>query len=84
MQDRRHLINHARTQGLWLWCFYQDLWFSPDELEVENDKGKFLWGAVNWRLRDPKERIQQLEQKIEQAEDELTTFKRRVKGARDS
>lgn len=73
------LIQNARSQRLWLWCSYQNLWFSPDELEAKNNEGKFLWGPVNWKLRDPKEHIQQLEQDVECAEDALAIFKMREK-----
>ena len=74
----RGLIESARSRGMWLWCSYQDLWFSPDELEAKNSQGKFLWGPINWILRDPRDHIQQLEQKIERAEDDLTTLRGRV------
>lgn len=74
----RPLIESARSRGMWLWCSYQDLWFSPDELEAKNSQGRFLWGPINWILRDPREHIQQLEHKIERAEDNLTTLRQRV------
>jgi hypothetical protein len=38
------LISQARVQGKWLHCAYQNLWFSPDELEAENREGRFRWG----------------------------------------
>ena len=72
------LIDKARNRGLWLRCFYQDLWFSPDELEAKNKEGKFLWDPVSWELRDPKERIKTMERQINLSIDRLTEFRRRV------
>lgn len=57
--DLSELIAEARKQSKWLHCAYQNLWFSPDDLEACNKAGRFRWGAVNWTLRDPKERIAQ-------------------------
>jgi len=53
------LIQQARDEGKWLWCRYQGLWFSPDQLEAEHEEGRFIWGAVNWELRDPQERLEE-------------------------
>jgi hypothetical protein len=55
--DLQDLIKEARASGKWLWCHYQDLWFSPDQLAEQNRNGKFLWARVNWKLRDPAERV---------------------------
>ena len=72
------LIEQARAEGLWLWCHYQDLWFSPDELQAQNAKGKFLWGAVNWMLRDPQERVKQAEAAAQRAANELARVRASV------
>lgn len=65
------LIGNAKAEGKWLWCNYQDLWFSPDELAAQNANGKFLWGAVNWRLRDPAERVREAEERRDAAQREV-------------
>lgn len=57
MDELNALIDKAEAEGKWLWCHYQDLWFSPAQLREENRNGKFRWGPVNWKLRDPQERI---------------------------
>ena len=72
------LIEKARREGLWLWCIYQDLWFSPDELEAENRQGRFRWGETNWKLRDPQENIVALKQRVTSAECNLVEFQNRV------
>ena len=72
------LIEQARAEGLWLWCHYQDLWFSPDELQAQNAKGKFLWGAVNWMLRDPQERVKQAAAAAQRAANELARVRASV------
>jgi len=53
------MFRRAIANGLW---FYHGgmsgpLWFSPDELQAEQEKGQFVWGAVNWQLRDPQEGV---------------------------
>jgi len=55
------LFEEARREGKWFWCAYQDLWFTPDDLAAEHAKGSFIWGAANWRLRDPREKLAQEE-----------------------
>jgi hypothetical protein len=57
MGELNALIDKAEGEGKWLWCHYQDLWFSPGQLREQNRNGKFRWGPVNWKLRDPQERI---------------------------
>lgn len=63
----QNLIDEARGNGKWLWCSYQDLWFSPDQLEAENANGKFRWGPVNWKLRDPGERLSEAKERTARA-----------------
>ena len=54
-------------------------WFSPRELMEEQKGGHYVWGAVNWRLRDPQEMIDAARLKCLKAEDELAWLKARVK-----
>ena len=58
----------VRAKAEKLWFFYGGLngplWFSPAELEQQQKKGKFLWGAPNWRLHDPQEYVKQLTEQI--------------------
>lgn len=74
----RPLLRQARDEGKWLWCGYQSLWFSPDELDAQHDRERFLWGPENWVLRDPAVRIEQLEQSIGHAKADLAKFRRRM------
>ncbi len=76
--DLSSLIGRAHQQGLWLWCSYLDLWFSPEELEAENRQGRFRWGEINWELRDPQECITTLTKRLTDTENSLTNFRRRV------
>ena len=55
------LFEKAKKEGLWFNCHYQDLWFSPEELEERQAKGEFMWGAVNWTLKNPKGHLKSLE-----------------------
>jgi len=70
------LIAEARATKKWLWCNYQDMWFSPSELEKANAEGRFLWGPINWRLRDPQERVLELERAVSGAQAQLERFKK--------
>ena len=58
------LIDEARRQKKWLWCSYQDMWFTPDELEDHNRQGRFRWDPGNFRLRDPMEKLAALDREI--------------------
>lgn len=62
-----HLFDVARTKGLWF--FHNSLavgpmWFSPDELEDQQKRGQFIWGAGNWRLRDPQEYLDEVSRAV--------------------
>lgn len=72
------LISEAREKGLWLWCHYQDIWFSPSELEQQNANGKFLWGPVNWKLRDPTERLREAERRLSEAQREVDAIRQKI------
>lgn len=74
----RPLIEQARRERKWLWCHYQDLWFSPDRLEAEHAKGSFIWGATNWKLRDPQERVSEAEKRARSAAAEVARIKAEV------
>ena len=68
------MIDDAEKQGKWLNCHYQNLWFSPNELRDLQLRGSFRWGPVNWEIRDPKERLEQLERGIKSATKERDDF----------
>ena len=70
MTDLEAMFKEADETGKWFWCHYQDLWFSPDKLRKEQAEGRFRWGAVNWKLRDPAERVLETEAKLEYAKRE--------------
>ncbi len=80
----RPLLRKARDEGKWLWCGYQSLWFSPDELDAQHNEGNFLWGPINWELRNPQDRVQHLERQIKHAKVDLTKFKLRIKAWQES
>ncbi len=72
------LFKKARAEGLWFRSSYQDLWFSPDELEAAQAAGRFIWGAVNWTLCDPADRLAQLTREYESARTAMVTFAKRI------
>ena len=54
------MFDEAEKKGLWFFCGYYQLWFSPSELREEQNNGQYHLGADCWKLRDPKERLEQL------------------------
>lgn len=64
----RPLFEQARREGKWLYTSYQQLWFSPDQLEAEQRAGRFRWGACNWELRDPMEQVASAKAALEAAQ----------------
>lgn len=47
------LFERALKEKKWFRSNYQGIYFSPKELRAELNKGKFVWGPVNWMLVDP-------------------------------
>jgi len=72
------LTAKARAEGKWLFCAYQHLWMSPDQLDEANRKGRFLWSPVNWELRDPKERINEAKNRVQHAHADLDRIRKEI------
>ncbi len=72
------LFTQARRDGMWLYSAYQNLWFTPDELELEQAKGGFRWGPINWQLRLPEQYIEYATRKLNEAQRFLVDASRRV------
>ncbi len=49
---------------LWFFLSYQAVWLTPDELEREHQRGRFIFSTCNWQLRDPVERLAQYDEAI--------------------
>ena len=78
LDSLRPLFERARKDGLWFHCGYQALWFSPDELEKANAEGRFIWGPINWTLRDPQEHVAYLARKVVGSLEEVRRFEERL------
>lgn len=76
------LFKRARKEHLWFFLggLTGPIWFSPDELEAQQKEGKFIWGADNWRLRNPQERVQELTREIEALDRQRDALCIRIKG----
>lgn len=72
------LFKKADAEGLWFYCSYQSMWFSPAELREAQANGKFVWGPVNWQLLQPSQRVAELEDDIVMAKRALEMFKARL------
>jgi hypothetical protein len=75
----QELFDRARSGGLWFRSAYQNLWFSPDELEQHNKDGRFRWSPVNWELRSPFERLGQLKKEAADAAEAVKAFEARIR-----
>lgn len=71
-------IDQAKKEGKWLRVHYQDLWYSPEQLEKENATGNFRWDANNFELRDPREKLKQLQEKLDAALEEYERYKKLI------
>jgi hypothetical protein len=57
------LLEKARKENLMFYQRYADLWFTPDELEMEHKRGRFVWyNSANWELISRKTRLEQLKE----------------------
>lgn len=77
LKDLEPLYEKAEQEGLWFYCSYQQLWFSPKELRDEQKNGKFVWGVPNWQLRNPNERLTELERLRNNIDNQIYDFKSR-------
>ncbi len=76
------LFREADEKGLWFWCAYQSLWFSPAELLLTQSEGKFRWGVENWTLRNPDEFIEEKRRALNEARRDFEHACERVTAAR--
>jgi hypothetical protein len=77
----KSLFEKARREKLLFHSNYQDLLFTPDELEKAQAEGRFLWGPRNWKLIDPEEIKEAFEYAIDNAKQEYQSFLDRLKAA---
>jgi len=78
LNSLKYMFDVAEKEGLWFYCSYQDMWFSPKELKEEHANGKFIWGETNWMLRDPFEKLKQLENVRINMDKTICEFKKRM------
>lgn len=68
------MFEEARAKGLWFFCHYQWLWWTPDELEDQQRRGNFRWGPKNFKLRHPVELERQLIKDLSDKQEDLQKF----------
>lgn len=74
----RAMIREARAKGLWIFSGYQAIWWSPNQFETVINNGHFRWSPENFRLRDPRERVKQLEESVVSANKELDALLKQI------
>lgn len=76
--DMKKLFERAEKEGLWFYFRYQDMWFSPRELREEQERGNFLFGQVNWDLRDPQDEISRIDARIQALKEQRGDMVKRI------
>ncbi len=51
------MLLEAREKNMMIRCHYDNLMFTPDELERQLNSGSFCWGRVNWELVEMKDYV---------------------------
>ena len=74
------MFEKAKAEGLWFHSSYQDLWFSPKELEGQQLAGKFRWGPENWTLENPNVHLEELKRDAKRAQNAVIEFQNRMEG----
>lgn len=79
--DLDALFERARKERLMF--FIQSMatgpmWFTPNELQQQQEKGSFIWGAVNWQLCDPEKYRKLLLERMASAAEEYVESKQRL------
>jgi len=74
------LIEHAERHGLWFYCnagnagAIKTRWMSPEQLRESMANFRFTW-EPGWELRDPSQRVLELENEIASRQKELEEVK---------
>ena len=71
LKELKPLFEQAQNENLWFYVPYLQLWFTPKELKEQQAQGRFVWGASNWVLRNPFEKLGELERKREIIDKEI-------------
>lgn len=78
------MFKQADAEGLWFRSSYQDIWLSPDELRRYQADGKFVWGPINWELRNPIQLTMGIAAQIHELQQRLESIQRRIKGSQNA
>ena len=80
LNSLKPLFEKAEKEKLWFYSNYQDMWFSPKELKEYQSKDCFIWGADNWKLRNPKEELERLYKQANNHYKNIDNFTKRMEG----
>jgi len=78
LKELQPLLDQAIREKKWFFCNYQQMWFSPKEIVEYWENNRFLWGASNWKLRDPQERLVEILARISGLNKEIVSIKSRM------
>lgn len=74
----QEMIDLARLRKHWLFVSYQQMWFSPTEMEKARANGQFRWRACNFKIRDPQELLADLIEAVVKAERAVAEYYKRL------
>lgn len=72
------LVEKAKEGKMYLYLIPLKKWFFPNELENEIRKGCYIYTSNLWSLRNPIERLKEMEKEIVEKKEELRNFKNEV------
>ncbi|MFB3133792.1 MAG: hypothetical protein ACE10K_14840 [Rhodothermales bacterium] len=78
------MFEEADAHSVWFHAVYQNIWFTPDELAAHQRAGTFRWGIANFKLRDPRSRLEQLQNEVLAAQRLLEKFVARMRATHEN
>ena len=76
--DMLLMFKEAQQKGLWFFADYIGQWWSPEELAIEQRAG-LDWVKSEFQLRDPMERLAELQKIVGDEQERLERFVARLK-----
>ena len=74
------LIRRARKESKWFRILNR--WYSPSELEAEQQNGRMNFPPYVFRLRNPQEHVDYLRDKVSEARQAVEQFEERIRNAK--
>lgn len=80
IESMQPMIELARRDRLLLFSKYQDIMFTPDELDAAHREGRFVWGPVNWYTMTVDEVVERSARDLARKQEQHDKLVERVSG----